>query len=1007
MSKVNSALVLELENRIAEHGAKLTTSSSGEALTQRARKRVMQKIGKLKKDLAAAKEGKLVQIAPDTDVGDKRAADSASDDEDKAPQQPASKKAKLTENQSKASSATTKETAPKQQANSLASTTISKTNKPDSKEETTKKVSAKQEKKSTKKVETTEQTSDAEDNVETEGKPVVVSKKEMKKQLHMLNQALADCAVKKQLSRAKKAFRQAEKKGIVMDVLTYTNLLNVYVRCNDMVGTREILDEMKEKCLDANTITLTTALKGYCELGMMSDASKLFLDYMIPKNKWNIRSLNTFLRGCTRIGGVDIALKAFQTCESQQELPIFDETEGQDAATCYEAIIALLCRANRVEEATKLVLSYVEKNDVINQEVKSHQHRSTKVLENAGLYTMLAKTMTLLGLFSDAKKYLKLASTLIQEGDQANLRDAMLKKFQEVAPTVGQGSAAADTTSKSVELFLAHKRSELRQILELLEEYMSVIQTVAIQPPKTLSANVVRQLTSEDYVVIEACRVYALALSQMLFFGFDGQSDLQQHLAIANDARPAEKLNAALEEKFGLQYLQPNHISPHLASVINGSNQRNNEDIQAMIMSRVKTMQEACKQRIERVINVDGRIDLQALFPDCVFAKKVKKEEVQKVVPKSSNKGKGGKFGKNEKSTNDPKGSSSSLYDGTLPKEYLKLLKAQSKANNEDSDEEESSDEEEEEQEEEKANEDEDGEDGGKSNIPIKLEIGSGNGDWIVAQAAADRVITGHNHSSSDGSPSNTITVRGNWIACELRCDRAHHIWSHHFLSTKHLVSSIHSVDQDASTVMRGGNNLAVLGGDASKIVKERIPVESISSIFINYPQPPERVAGDHKNQGKHLLTMEFFLDMMTILKKKGSITILTDNLSYAQSLALTVATINKMKLARRNDATHELLYSVEMEESEMERRVLQETVPFIEIEGSNDKKKKSSNIDFKRNVVIWRGDPGDDAGHIALVSSYFDRMWSLGHKKRRWFIFLRKKTIDNPHKQQQQQQQK
>lgn len=47
--------------------------------------------------------------------------------------------------------------------------------------------------------------------------------------------------------------------------------------------------------------------------------------------------------------------------------------------------------------------------------------------------------------------------------------------------------------------------------------------------------------------------------------------------------------------------------------------------------------------------------------------------------------------------------------------------------------------------------------------------------------------------------------------------------------------------------------------------------------------------------------------------------------------------------------------------------------------------------------VEIWRGEPGMECGHVEEnASSYFDRMWIKGKKKKRWILFLRPVSLQD-----------
>jgi hypothetical protein len=50
----------------------------------------------------------------------------------------------------------------------------------------------------------------------------------------------------------------------------------------------------------------------------------------------------------------------------------------------------------------------------------------------------------------------------------------------------------------------------------------------------------------------------------------------------------------------------------------------------------------------------------------------------------------------------------------------------------------------------------------------------------------------------------------------------------------------------------------------------------------------------------------------------------------------------------------------------------------------------------FSGRVVqsLWRGDSSELDAVDVSVSSYFDRLWDRGQKKRRWFIVLKKLVL-------------
>ena len=54
--------------------------------------------------------------------------------------------------------------------------------------------------------------------------------------------------------------------------------------------------------------------------------------------------------------------------------------------------------------------------------------------------------------------------------------------------------------------------------------------------------------------------------------------------------------------------------------------------------------------------------------------------------------------------------------------------------------------------------------------------------------------------------------------------------------------------------VFENVSNLALIGGDAISILSQNIAPESVSSVFVNFPEPAQQNGGS-SSQGKHILT--------------------------------------------------------------------------------------------------------------------------------------------------------
>jgi tRNA (guanine-N7-)-methyltransferase len=121
---------------------------------------------------------------------------------------------------------------------------------------------------------------------------------------------------------------------------------------------------------------------------------------------------------------------------------------------------------------------------------------------------------------------------------------------------------------------------------------------------------------------------------------------------------------------------------------------------------------------------------------------------------------------------------------------------------------------------------------------PIKVEYCSGNGAWIANQAMND--------------PSS------NWVAVEKKFPRVRKIWS-----------KINN--------FKLGNLIAVCG-EGSRVTAHYFPHDSVDEIYINFPDPwPKTRHAKHR-----IVQPPFVAEMSRILKKGGTITLVTDDIEYS-----------------------------------------------------------------------------------------------------------------------------
>ncbi len=143
-------------------------------------------------------------------------------------------------------------------------------------------------------------------------------KAEFLQQLNKLNKDLAVHAARKELQQGMTLFEEACRKGWA-NAHTYAAAINCNVRCGQMKQAVQLLERMKKhgRGVKADVIHYTTVLKGYCEEGNMTAALAVLQDMQLRRVSPNVRTINTYLRGCVQTGSTALADKIVQ--EMQKE----------------------------------------------------------------------------------------------------------------------------------------------------------------------------------------------------------------------------------------------------------------------------------------------------------------------------------------------------------------------------------------------------------------------------------------------------------------------------------------------------------------------------------------------------------------------------------------------------------------------------------------------------------------------------------------------------------------
>jgi pentatricopeptide repeat protein len=164
-----------------------------------------------------------------------------------------------------------------------------------------------------------------------------------------LNKEIAQHASRKQLTEAMTLFEKAISLNWA-NSHTYAAAINANVRCGCVAGAADLFERLrKTKGLKLDVITCTTMMKGFCGEGDILKSSRLFdeMDKNRPPIVPNIRTINTFLRGCVVTGEVEQAEKILLKTQKEYSLT-------PDVST-WEYVVTLLCQGLRLEKALPIV----------------------------------------------------------------------------------------------------------------------------------------------------------------------------------------------------------------------------------------------------------------------------------------------------------------------------------------------------------------------------------------------------------------------------------------------------------------------------------------------------------------------------------------------------------------------------------------------------------------------------------------------------------------------------
>jgi pentatricopeptide repeat protein len=628
---------------------------------------------------------------------------------------------------------------------------------------------------------------------------------------------------------------------VVSDVHTYTNLLNAYVRCKEMDGAGRVWSEMINVAhIEPNIVTYTTLIKGYCENDMISTAHTLLLEMLSPQLSSsasacssspplpNHRTLNTFWRGCLRWGNLNSAIQIFNLVTEKEH----DHDDNLDPSssfldeTSYEYLITILCQAFEIHKAVHFTLKYLK----LYSTVKAPSNTSLQWLgsegdsgdvgdyhlsvdTNADLQLLVkmstSRSMNIDTILNTASIYLNLSRALILSHDYEV--GAILLTMTETFIQETKSSSlrlAMDNRRRSEPTDLEHSSrtsggasngnsTSSASIILFLQHRSSELGREVTLLKTYLNQQYPQQQRSEGHSHIDSTENILKGYSKTL---------LLHHLRPLSMNRVEEEQEASVQWKEKLQTGTLTQLNEVFGLKNIFQKQPNKTKLVTRVMKALlSSVKETTVPSVEEALSEEGlplstshdttsgyTLNFPTLFLQNSRTQK-RKESTGELKQRKKK--------QRRQKNNDEEGEGEDVGD---EKVFEEQESEESPLPTED--------------------------------LEIKMEICSGSGEWLVDQAVEyQRLVNKQKNSTSINSGNRMKPVL--WIALELRADRV-------------FQSLCHSILRNAT------DHVALLGGDASVILPQLIPANSLTTIFINHPEPPERTSGgEDRSQGSHLLT--------------------------------------------------------------------------------------------------------------------------------------------------------
>lgn len=216
---------------------------------------------------------------------------------------------------------------------------------------------------------------------------------------------------------------------------------------------------------------------------------------------------------------------------------------------------------------------------------------------------------------------------------------------------------------------------------------------------------------------------------------------------------------------------------------------------------------------------------------------------------------------------------------------------------------------------------------------PVRLEICSGHGDWLVDRAQRD--------------PASL------WVGLEMRYERVFLIWAKSMMTVNRSAAAAPTKSKKETKIAApsaGVDNVRIIGGEAHAVLQSSLSSNSIDEIFINYPDPPVWIGSKFR-----LVDESLILELHRVLKSDAASSAATpDDPTFIISGTGNTARVNGSVTLVTDDEPYHL----------------------------------SMVKEFARHPTLFRAQAASLSSLPAdYGTSYFDRLWNNGERTNRYLL--------------------